>query len=491
MKKRILQSLELSMLSGTLQGVRMGKFGGAKIVKVELGSIGAELDLEPGDVLCKINGVAVSDLIDYLMLCAEEDLKLEVGKTSGEIQEIHFRKELVDPLGLVFEAEIFDGIKTCTNHCIFCFVRQMPLKLRPSLYIRDDDYRLSFLQGSYITLTNLSEADWQKIEKWRLSPLYISVHATQPEVRKQLLGCRDSDIIGTDIISTDNIMEQLHRLAKAGITMHTQAVICPGINDGPVLERTIRDLSELWPSVASLAIVPVGLTKERRNLFKLEPFNKQDSIKVLKTIKLFQTNFIKMMGFRFVFAADEWYILAGNKFPVDGEYEDYLQLDNGVGLVRRFLTDFTDAFQGELPQLKKLTQKLVVVTGKATRRLWGEVQRRFSTNCPGLKLEILEVANLFFGPTVTVTGLLAGNDIIKSICNHPADAASRYLIPRITLKHEENIFLDDVSVDDLKKACYPKRIEIVPSNAADWIDWLIQYRIYGIQDSEFCSQNTE
>jgi putative radical SAM enzyme (TIGR03279 family) len=441
----------------------MGKFGGAKIVKVESGSIGAKLDLEPGDVLWKINDTAVRDIIDYLMLCAEEDFILEVQKKSGEIQEIQFQKDLLDPLGLTFEAEIFDGVKTCANRCIFCFVRQMPLKYRPSLYIRDDDYRLSFLQGSYITLTNLSEADWQKIEKWRLSPLYISVHATQPEVRKQLLGSR----------GLDNIMEQLRRLAKAGITMHTQAVICPGINDGPILERTTRDLSGLWPSVASLAIVPVGLTKERRNLFKLEPFNKEGSIKVLKSIELFQTNFLKMMGTRFVFAADEWYILAGNKFPADGEYEDYLQLDNGVGLVRRFLTDFAAAFQERLPKLKKLKQKLIIVTGKATRRLWEEVQRYFSAGCPGLKLEILEVSNLFFGPTVTVTGLLTGNDIMKSICNHPADAASRFLIPQITLKQEKNIFLDDVSVDELKTACCPKRIEIVPSNAANWVDWLI------------------
>lgn len=441
----------------------MGKPAGAKIINVEPGSIGDGLGLEPGDLLSKINHIPLHDLIDYLMLCSEETLQLEVVKLSGDTLDIEFEKDPAEPLGLTFADDLFDGLKTCSNHCIFCFVHQMAPKQRASLYIRDDDYRLSFLQGSYITLTNLTAADWRRIEKWRLSPLYISVHATDPGVRKLLLGSKQAL----------NIMEQLRRLTAAGITLHTQAVICPGINDGVVLEKTIRDLAEIWPAVVSLAVVPVGLTKERRNLFAIEPFNKEGAENVLEMVEHFQTHFRKTMGTRFVFAADEWYIMAGKEFPTDEAYEEYWQLDNGVGLIRRFFTDFQRIFMEETAVFQQFRSEIVIVTGKSTPKLWDEIHRVFTRHCPDMQLEILYVPNHFLGSTVTVTGLLSGSDIIQSISGHKASGPGTwYLIPQITLKQDEDLFLDGVTLEQLKAACHSKQIAVVPTGAADWLDWL-------------------
>ncbi len=443
----------------------MGRLTGGKIMEVDPGSIGAELDLEPGDILRKINDTEIRDLIDYLMLSAESEIKLEVIKKSGELHQIEFEKDPEEPFGLTFEDDIFDGLKTCSNHCIFCFVHQLPAKQRPSLYVRDDDYRLSFLQGSYITLTNLTEQDWRRIEKWRLSPLYISVHATQPDIRQKILGSKDAV----------SIVDQLRRLGNAGITLHTQAVICPGLNDGSVLEATITELAAIWPAVASLAVVPVGLTKNRRNLFPLKPFTKEESIPVIDIIECFQDHFLEKFGTRFVFAADEWYIAAGQDFPDDVEYEDYYQLDNGVGLIRRFLTQFKVAFGENLLKLQKIRQKMVVVTGKATARLWREVLDNVKRYCPEMEIEVLQVTNGFFGSSVTVTGLLVGADIIAAIDTHQANSGAVYLIPQITLKRDQDLFLDGVSVAELKTACRPKRIEVVPADAAQWVNWIINY----------------
>jgi putative radical SAM enzyme (TIGR03279 family) len=441
----------------------MGRSAGAKIVHVEPGSIGDGLGLEPGDRLTKINHTPLHDLIDYLMLCSDEALQLEVVKPSGDILDIEFEKDPAEPLGLTFEDDLFDGMRTCANHCIFCFVHQMPPGQRPSLYIRDDDYRLSFLQGSYITLTNLTAADWQRIEKWRLSPLYISVHATDPGVRQLLLGSKQAV----------NIMGQLRRLAKAGISLHTQAVICPGVNDGAILEKTIRDLAEIWPAVVSLAIVPVGLTKERRNLFKIEPFNKKGAGNVLDMVERLQNHFRVTMGTRFVFAADEWYIMAGKEFPADEAYEEYWQLDNGVGLIRRFFTDFQLAFAEQKKIFHKFRSEIVIVTGKSTQRLWDEIRRIFIRHCPDLQLEILCVTNRFFGPAVTVTGLLAGGDMIQTIGTHTAAGPGTwYLIPQITLKQDEDLFLDGIALNELKAACYPKQVAVVPAGATEWLGWL-------------------
>lgn len=436
---------------------------GALITQVESDGIGAELELEPGDRILEINGVKPIDYIDYLILTAEERLNLRILKGSGEFLELEFEKDVEEQLGLGFGAVVFDGIRTCGNHCLFCFVHQLPRGQRDSLYIQDDDYRLSFLQGSYVTLTNLTEADWERIERLHLSPLYVSVHATDPVIRSKMLGTKKGD----------RILKQLKRLTAAGISIHTQAVICPGINDGAILEQTINDLAELWPQVVSLAIVPVGLTGHRQKLFQLRTPNQGEALQVLETIHRYQKEFLRKFETRFVFAADEWYIIARDDFPSDEEYEGYPQLDNGVGLIRWFLTELDEC----LPKAAQLSQvikdDIVIVTGESSVRLWKEVKFRFNRIFPGIKLNILPVTNHFFGPSVTVTGLLSGSDIIRAIQNYSDSGSEKFLIPEITLKQGEALFLDGISTNELIEGCLPKKVAIVPTRASEWLNWIM------------------
>lgn len=438
---------------------------GAVIQAVEPASIAEKSGLMAGDVLECINGSPVRDIIDYLFLSADEEINLEVLQRSGARREIRIKKTADEPLGIRFASELFDGIRSCANHCLFCFVHQLPRGQRASLYIQDDDYRLSFLQGSYITLTNLTEADWSRIKKLHLSPLYISVHATDPLVRQKLLGNEEAGAI----------LKQMRRLARAGITMHAQAVLCPRINDGAVLVRTITDLEKLWPAVASLAIVPVGLTNWRRNLFNLETFTKEEAGSVLEIVGAAQDRNLKARGTRFVYAADEWYLLAERPIPENEAYEDYYQLDNGVGLIRWFEQDFAEVFPRFLPRLKKHQRHLVIVTGVAAGSLWRRIQDAFDGECPGLKLEILPVENDFFGHTVTVTGLLTGGDIAKAIREFQHKPGAVFLIPGITLRDTGDLFLDGMAVSDLKTSCHPQHLEITPTRAGEWLEWLVEF----------------
>jgi putative radical SAM enzyme (TIGR03279 family) len=262
-------------------------------------------------------------------------------------------------------------------------------------------------------------------------------------------------------------------LAAAGITLHTQAVICPGINDGPILEKTICDLADLWPQVASLAIVPVGLTGHRQRLFNLRVPNRDEADKVLKMAAEYQKKFLKKINTRFVFAADEWYIIAREAFPSDEAYEGYPQLDNGVGLIRWFLTEFNENLPKVAPALQKVEGELVIVTGLSTIRLWDEIKLKFGRDFPKLKLTVLPVPNHFFGLSVTVTGLLSGRDIIDAIITRPQSEGEIYLVPEITLKPGEAVFLDGISVNDLIEACRPKKVAITPTRASAWLDWII------------------
>jgi putative radical SAM enzyme (TIGR03279 family) len=437
---------------------------GAIIHRVEPDSIAAELLLEPGDRILSVNGAVLEDYIDFLMANADERISLEVlKKKNGAVELLEIEKDAAESLGVSFENVVFDGIRECANHCLFCFVHQLPARQRATLYIRDDDYRLSFLHGAYITFTNLTESDWRRIERLHLSPLYVSVHATDPAVRQKLLGVKGAA----------PILEQIKRLVAAGITVHTQAVICPEINDGPVLEQTIQDLAQFWPEVASLAIVPVGLTEHRSKLFPLRIFRPDEASRVIDLVHRFQKQFRESLGSRFVFAADEWYVLAGRQVPEDEAYEDYLQLDNGVGLLRWFLTDFYETFPSLYQALSRLQGKLVVITGQAAIGMWEEVRRYWAAQNLALTLELLPVQNRFLGSTVTVTGLLSGNDVMEAIQSHqPADQAC-YLVPQITLRQGDDLFLDGVSVAQLREACAPKRVMIVPTQAAEWLRWII------------------
>jgi putative radical SAM enzyme (TIGR03279 family) len=439
---------------------------GVIIKAVASNSVGAEMGLEPGDRLLCINGRPPSDFIDYLCCNAESRLQLTVETKDGERLELEIEKEPEESLGLVFEDIVFDGIRSCDNHCLFCFVHQMPVGQRDSLYIMDDDYRLSFLQGAYITLTNLAEEDWQRIEELRLSPLYISVHATDPAVRAKLLGSKKAA----------SVIKELERLAAAGITVHTQAVLCPGINDGKVLEQTIADLAGLWPQVASLAIVPVGLTGHRSKLHQLSGFTAVESRQLIGQVTTWQEKLLPELGSRFVFAADEWYVAAALPLPSDAEYEDYLQLDNGVGLVRRFLTELEENWADYRPHFSGWPASFTIITGESAREMWQEVQKNFQRDCPEVKLQILAVQNCFFGPSVTVTGLLAGADIQKTILNHDSSPETVFLVPEITLKQGERLFLDNQSFDEVAAACRPREIKLVPTSAADWLEWMANMR---------------
>jgi putative radical SAM enzyme (TIGR03279 family) len=440
---------------------------GAKIQGVIADSIAAELELEPGDLLLAINGTPLLDYLDFLYLSTACELILTVQKKSGVLLEIEFEKEEDEPLGLSFETAVFDGIHLCANHCLFCFVHQFPAGQRSSLYVQDDDYRLSFLDGCYITLTNLTETEWQRIERMRLSPLYISVHATESKVRCRLLGSK----------AAGAIMDQLRRLKTAGITVHTQAVICPGINDGPILERTIADLAGLWPEVASLAIVPVGLTGHRERLYSLRPFTAVEAGIVLDRITACQQKYLTELGSRFVFAADEWYVLAGRAVPTDAEYEDYLQLDNGIGLIRWFCEEFQQFYRENQAALAQIKLKAVIITGKSATGMWRELLPLVADGTPDLNLRVLSVENHFLGPTVTVTGLLTGRDLAAAIQADTVTDDPLYLIPEITLKQGEALFLDGLDPAGLAEMVKPKRITIVPTRASALLEWMKERKV--------------
>ncbi len=435
----------------------------AVINRVVPGSIADKLKIIPGDRLLRINQNSLRDFIDYLMFTSQEKLELDIKKQSGARTILAVKKRPEEPLGISFSELVFDGLQTCSNHCLFCFVHQMPPQRRPSLYIQDDDYRLSFLQGGYITLTNLTEEDLARIINLKLSPLYISVHATNPKLRQKLLGNKRGG----------EIMEQLRRLAEAGISMHTQAVICPGINDGQVLAETIYDLAGLWPQIESLAIVPVGLTAFRQNLYPLRLFQQEEASQALETIHTAQVDFLESLGSRFVFGADELYLQAKRNIPENEAYEDYLQLDNGVGLIRWFLTEFTEELPNYETELAKLpATKLVIITGIAAKAMWQDIKVSMTKQFPHISWEILGVENRFFGREVTVTGLLTGSDISACLENRVATREEWYLIPQIALRQNGDLFLDDLSFEELCQKFSDKKLVIAPNGAMAWLEWL-------------------
>ena len=414
----------------------------AVIASVAPHSLASRLGLQPGDRIVKINGKRIPDLITYQLEEAQDLLVLEVEKENGEYWEYEVEKAETEGLGLSFTTAVFDGIRPCRNHCLFCFVDQMPPKLRPSLYIKDDDYRLSFLQGSYITLTNLTEADWQRIHRLRLSPLYISVHATDPEVRVRLLGNKRAG----------DIQAHLQRLADWGCHFHAQAVLCPGINDGPILEKTIADLGAFWPQLQTLAIVPVGLTGHRTGLTPLRFFKQEEAQAVLKIVHPAQQQFLASYGSRLVFAADEFYLQANQEFPPLEAYEDLLQLENGVGLWPLFKTEFQQAltkYEGE-GQRRGKPGHYTIITGTSAVELWAELRGRLTKVFPQIELAILPVTNHFFGPEVTVTGLVTGGDIRCALAETPLKSDTCLLLPQVMLRRPENDFLDGMTVDELR-----------------------------------------
>jgi putative radical SAM enzyme (TIGR03279 family) len=407
---------------------------GLIIARVVPGSIAAEMDLKPGDRLVSINDSQVRDLIDFRFFETEEKLAIEVITAGGEEWVLDVEKDYDEDLGVQFEDGGLGRTTRCSNRCVFCFVDQMPPSLRKSLYIKDDDYRLSFWSGNFITLTNVGDEELERIARQRLSPLFISVHTTNPELRKVMLGNKRAGLI----------MEQLKYLAAAGIEMHTQVVLCPGLNDGRELENTVADLASLWPSVSSMAVVPVGLTQFRESCHPLKSVTPKEARQVVKWVGVKQQEFLGSLDNPFVFVSDEFYLLAEEQVPPSERYAGFPQLENGVGLVRLFWDEWEEIEQYLPQEMKPL--KVTIATGVLGAIVLRQVAARLN-KIKGLKVTVKTVENCFLGQRVTVTGLVTGRDLINQI--DPGQVGDFLILPLVMLKQGEDLFLDNLTVPDL------------------------------------------
>lgn len=423
-----------------------------KISRVKENSPAYNAGLRPGDLLVSINSSYVRDILDYRYISAEDHLEIEAQR-NGQALKYSIEKEPDDNLGLEFEEELFDGVHTCINNCCFCFLRQMPKGLRPSLYVHDDDFRLSFAHGNYITLTNLNDDDMERICSQRISPLYISVHTTDPELRVKMLGNTQAA----------RIMEQLRRLENAKITMHTQIVLCPGLNDREHLEQTINDLSSLHPWIASVAVVPVGLTKYRDGLTPLCLVDAKRASTILKTCKHWQSGFLKNMGTRFVFPSDEFYLLSKSRIPSKKLYEGFKQLEDGIGISRIFLDELRYVISKPVPP-----GDYILVTGVLAAPMvqqLADILDKF----PGVSARICIIINKYLGDSITVAGLLTGQDIASALACVKKDEI--VLIPNVALN--EDRFLDDMTLSGLQELVAGKIIA-VPSYPKDAVKTLMK-----------------
>ncbi|MBM7556012.1 DUF512 domain-containing protein [Halanaerobacter jeridensis] len=433
-----------------------------EIEGIKENSIADEIDLEAGDKLVKIDGQVLSDYIDYKFLVTDNYLELEVVKESGEYWVIEVEKGFDEELGIEFSDIVFDGLKTCHNNCIFCFVDQMPDECRNTLSIKDDDYRFSFLKGSYTTLTNLSSEEFNRIKRMHLSPINISVHSTNAEVRKQMLNNKNAG----------KILEQVEELVTAGIEVNTQVVLCPGVNDGQYLRKTIEDLGEFAPQVRSLAIVPVGLTKYREGLADLRSFTAEEAKEVITMVEEYQTQFQDEFGSSFVYLADEFYLLAGEEIPKEERYDDFPQLENGVGMVRLLRNEFEE-LKENLPEEIETERKITLLTGELGFESLKPIINQLN-KIDNLELEALVMENDFFGSQVTVTGLLTGQDILKQLQETESDLGDLMLVPDILL-NDDNLFLDDLSWEQFKEKIDQKVIK-VDTTAQDLVEIVLESR---------------
>ncbi|WP_413679015.1 TIGR03279 family radical SAM protein [Prochlorococcus sp. MIT 0916] len=419
--------------------ITKSKIKPAVVASIEEGSIGEELGFEVGDQLISINGVKPRDLIDYKFLIAEENIQLIILDENGKTHIIDIEKDYDDELGLAFTEALFDGLKQCNNQCPFCFIDQQPPGKRKSLYLKDDDYRLSFLYGSYLTLTNLSEQDWLRIDEQRLTPLFVSVHATEPSLRSKLL--RNPKAI--------DLLNQLDWFSEKRIQIHAQIVVCPEINDGKALERTINDLYSFaqgdFPVVLSAAIVPVGLTRFRPSNDGLIPVDSDCATKVINQVESMQRKFYKSKGSRFAWLSDEWYLIAKKALPSLNSYEDLPQKENGVGSIRSFLKAMDEATRN-LPT--KIDQKRTCswVVGKLVENELQKPCKRLN-KINNFVLHLYGIPSPYWGQEQIVTGLLTGQDLIKGL--RGKELGDELLLPSVMLRQGEKILLDDMTLQEL------------------------------------------
>lgn len=407
-----------------------------QIMGVAAGSPAAKAGILPGMYLISLNGHPVEDVLDYQFYAAERRLEIELGSGDGR-KRVKVKKGEYDDLGLEFETYLMDRQHSCKNKCVFCFVDQMPPGMRDTLYFKDDDSRLSFLFGNYITLTNLEEKDIRRIIDMHISPVNVSVHTTNPELRVRLMANPRAA----------SSLRYLEMLAGGGVKVNTQIVLCPGLNDGAELERTLGDLSALWPGVQSVAVVPVGLTKYREKLYPLRPFTPEEAQAVIEQVEGFTARFFERQGARLAYAADEFYLKAGRPLPDADYYGEFNQLENGVGLLALLRQELTEALEGSVECDKK--RCVSVATGVAAadfiREMTGMISRRY----PGFRCRVFPVVNDFFGHEITVAGLVTGQDIIRQLKGEELGEA--LYIPSVMLRHEQDRFLDDLVPADLER----------------------------------------
>ncbi len=438
----------------------------ARITKVIPDSIAAEIGFDAGDSIVAINGQKPRDLIDYQFLCADELLELEVLDAKGKTHKLEIEKEYDEDLGLEFETALFDGLIQCNNRCPFCFIDQQPPGKRETLYLKDDDYRLSFLYGSYLTLTNLSQKEWDRIEQMRLSPLYVSVHATEPEVRIRLL----------KNLRAGKILEQIKWFQERRLQIHAQVVVCPGINDGEHLERTLLDLAKFHtgniPAVASVAVVPVGLTRFRPaedELIAVTPEKAREVIEQVQKIQVLlsgqpegeKKRKKKNSKSRCIWLADEWFLIAGLDLPIASDYQDYPQIGNGVGSIRQFIQQFDTAFAQLQPQQVNPQRKLIWVVGNAVEKAFEPIAHQLN-QIPGLEVKMVALSSRYWGQNITVTGLLTGQDLLEAL--QGIDLGDGILLPSVMLKQGEPRFLDDMTVLELASVL---KTEIFPVSGVE------------------------
>lgn len=406
------------------------------IKSIEPGSIAEEMELAPGDELLTVNGEEIEDIFDYQFQIKDTYVELGIRRTDGEEWILEIDKEYDEDLGIVFENSLMDEYRSCRNHCVFCFIDQMPPGMRPTLYFKDDDSRLSFLQGNYVTLTNMSDRDIERIIRYRLEPINISFQTTNPELRCRMLHNRFAG----------EALNKVKKLFDAGIEMNGQIVLCKGLNDGEELERSISDLTAYLPHLKSVSVVPVGLSRYREGLYPLEPFTREDAKEVLRVIHRWQKKLYETWGLHVIHASDEWYLLAEEELPEEETYDGYLQLENGVGMLRLLREEVKQELENREGDQREL--HLSLATGKLAaptlEMLIGKIREKY----PKLDVKIWPIRNDFFGESITVSGLITGQDLIAQLEGKPL--GDKLLLPCNMLREGENVFLDDVTVEEVE-----------------------------------------
>ena len=418
-------------------------------------SIADQLEIKSGDYLVSIDGNEIKDVFDYHLFSESSELTIEIEDADGEIWEIDIEKDEDQDLGFVFDNTLLDEYKSCTNKCIFCFIDQMPPGMRETLYFKDDDSRLSFIQGNYVTLTNMTDEDVDRIIRYNLSPINISVHTMDKDLRCKMLNNRFAG----------DKLDYIERLNENNITMNAQIVLCKGYNDKEKLDETLEKMMPYVPNLKSCSVVPAGLTKFREGLAELEPFTKEEAKEVIAQVDKWQKVFKEKFGINYVYAADEFYMMSDTPIPDEDYYDGYPQIENGVGMTRSYLNEFyeyLDSLQGD-----DRTRDVSVVTGELFYNCSLEMAEAINKKYPNVNIRVYKIINDFFGHTITVTGLLVGRDIIDQLKGK--ELGDDLLLPANTLKFGEDIFLDDVSLDELKEVLQTTPI-IVKSNGKDFID---------------------